>query len=159
MNATNPSSQPTTANPISTGYFQNVYPTVPNRQRFRDWEGRLLGRLNLPYGIGVGANMQIQSGFPYSRIITAVVPNLGAQRFFMQSLSDNTSPTVVLLSLRLDKTFTIAGRYKILGSFDVYNITNANTITNFVLTNGSTYGEVVNALNPRTAEVSARFVF
>src|SRR6185437_13568725 len=48
-------------------YFENPYPTVSNLQKTSNWEFHLSSRYELPLQIGIGANFQVQSGFPYAR--------------------------------------------------------------------------------------------
>ena len=79
----------TQSDPISNGYYQNVYPTVANRQKTSTWEFHLSSRYELPYQIGVGANFQVQSGWQYARRIT-VEP---AERRHAALLDDRTSAT------------------------------------------------------------------
>ena len=48
--------------------------------------------------------------------------------------------------------------YKLTGILDIYNVLNANPVTNFALTNGN-FGTVIAALDPRVAQVAIRFEF
>jgi hypothetical protein len=65
---------------------------------------------------------------------------------------------VSLLNFRLDKGFTIGGHYKLTGILDLYNVLNANPVTNFSLSNGN-FGRVIAALDPRVAQLAIRFEF
>jgi hypothetical protein len=42
---------------------------------------------------------------------------------------------------------------------DVFNVLNSNAVTNFVLTNGASFGRIIAALDPRTAQISVRLTF
>ena len=53
---------------------------------------------------------------------------------------------------------TFGGHYKLTGIFDLYNVLNANPVTNFSLTNGN-FGTVIAVLDPRVAQVAIRFEF
>jgi hypothetical protein len=86
------------------------------------------------------------------------LPNAGTVLVFTDDFSNHYSPTVTMLDLRLDKSVTV-GRYKITGMFDAYNLTNANTVTNFFLVNGPTYEKIIAALNPRTVQLGIRLSF
>jgi transposase len=59
---------------------------------------------------------------------------------------------------RLDKSFRL-GRYTLSGMLDVFNVMNSNAVTNFVLTNGPSFGQIISALDPRTAQVALRIAF
>jgi hypothetical protein len=69
--------------PLGIGYFQNVNPAVSNPQQSSNWQAHIVGRYELPYAIGVGTNIQAQSGWPWSRLISVALPNAGTQTFFM----------------------------------------------------------------------------
>src|SRR5262249_32697655 len=92
-NATN---SPLSSDPLVVAYFQNVYPAVPNRQRSTNWQGRLLSRYVFPYDIGLGANLRVQSGWPYARLIRVSLPNAGTQTFFLENIKNNRSDTAAL---------------------------------------------------------------
>jgi outer membrane receptor protein involved in Fe transport len=42
---------------------------------------------------------------------------------------------------------------------DAYNLTNSNAVTNFFLTSGATYNQIIAALNPRTLQFGLRMTF
>ena len=58
------STNPFATDPLGIGYFQNVNPAVSNRQQSSTWQYHLSGRYEFAYQIGVGANVQVQSGWP-----------------------------------------------------------------------------------------------
>ncbi|HVC20386.1 MAG TPA: TonB-dependent receptor [Vicinamibacterales bacterium] len=158
LRAASSNNNPQAVDPITVGYFQNVYPTVPVRQKTTSWQAHLSGRYEFPYQIGLGVNLQVQSGWPWARIITVRLPNSGIQRFFMANLNSNYSDTVALMGLRVDKAVRLPfGKFTAM--FDVFNLFNSSAVTNFNLGNGSLFNEINGALNPRTAEISVRFDF
>ncbi len=148
----------TQSDPVSTDYFQNVYPTVPNRQVTSTWQFHLSSRYELPYQVGIGANFQVQSGWQYARRITVSLPNAGTQSFWMQDFSNNRSDTVTLLNLRVDKAFNFAG-HRLTGMLDLFNVLNAAPVVNFNLSNGSRFNQVNGVLDPRTVQLGVRFEF
>jgi len=156
------STSPLSADPIGVNYFVNVNPAVSNRQKTTTYHFQLLGRYTFPFEIGFAANYRYQSGFPYSEIIadadTSPGVNVAPSLFFVENLKENRSDNVSLLNFRLDKGFTFAGHYKVTGIFDLYNVLNANPVTNFSLTNGN-FGTVIAALDPRVAQLAIRFEF
>jgi hypothetical protein len=153
-----PSTSPLDTDPLRVAYFQNVYPEVANRQQSTNWQGRLMGRYTFKYDIGAAVNLRVQSGFNYSRIMTASLPNAGTQSFFLEPIENNRSDRTALLDLRFDKAVRIS-RYKVLLMADVFNVLNSNAVTNFFLTNGANYNRIIATLDPRTAMVGARFEF
>jgi hypothetical protein len=156
------STSPLATDPIGINYFVNVNPAAPNRQKTTNYHAQLLGRYTFPYEIGLAANLRYQSGFPYSRIIadgtTDPGLNVSPSPFFVENNDKNRSDNVTLLNLRLDKGFTFGGRYKITGMFDLYNVLNANPVTNFSLFNDN-FKHVIAVLDPRVAQVAIRFEF
>ncbi|MDE3155464.1 MAG: TonB-dependent receptor [Acidobacteriota bacterium] len=158
LRANSSSNNPQSADPISVGFYQDVYPSVSNRQKTHSWDLHFSGRYELPYQIGLAANWQVQSGFAYARLITVKLPNSGTQKFFMENLNNNYSDTVSLLGLRVDKAVEFH-TVKVTGIFDLFNLLNSNAITNFNLANGALFNQVNGALDPRTAEISLRIDF
>ncbi|HEY7792009.1 MAG TPA: hypothetical protein VIC33_15955, partial [Vicinamibacterales bacterium] len=147
------------SNPVNTGYFQNVYPAVANLQTTSEWEAHLSSHYQLPYAIGIGANLDLQSGWNYARLINVSLPNSGTQTFWFQDLSNNRSQTVPYLSLRFDRPFNVWADHRLTAMLDLFNVLNANPIVNFNLTNGSNYNKVNGVLSPRTLQLGIRFEF
>jgi TonB dependent receptor len=154
----NPSTNPLNSDILTVGFFNNASPTVPNRQKSTNWQGRAIARYVFKYDIGAAVNMRVQSGFAYSRIWSAALPIAGTVRVFSDNIENNRSDTVPILDLRVDKAFRI-GRYRFTGMADLFNVTNSNAVTNFVLVNGANYNKINATLDPRTFQVGIRFDF
>jgi hypothetical protein len=152
------SSPLTQSDPIGNNFYYEVFPSVPNRQKTSIWVFHLSSRYELPYEVGIGVNLAVQGGWNYARRITVSLPNSGSQSFWMTNLDQNRSDTVPLLSVRLDKSVTFAG-HKITGMLDCFNILNNAAVTNFNLSNGSRYNQVIQPLDPRTFQLGVRFEF
>jgi len=144
--------------PLAIGYFQNVNPAVSNRQRSSTWQARLSGRYEFPMAIGAGANVQVQSGWPWTRLISATLPNAGTQTFYQGNIGDHRSDTVPLVGLRADKAWRVGGR-KVTAMLDVFNLLNSNAVSNFTLLNGANFNKILAALQPRTMQIGARLEF
>ena len=152
------STSPLNSDPLNVGYFQNVNPTVRNRQKSTNWQGRLMGRYAFPYQLGLAVNLRAQSGWPYARLVQVALPNAGTQTFLMDDIRNNRSDNAVLLDLRVDKAFRIGG-YKVSVMGDLFNALNSNAVTNFFLTNGANYNKIIATLDPRTAQLGLRLEF
>jgi hypothetical protein len=152
------STNPFSTDPLGINYFQNVNPAVPNREASSNWQLHLSGRYELPLGIGIGGNVQVQSGWPFARLITVSLPNAGTQTFFQENIGNNRSDTVPLVGLRADKAVRLDA-HKILFMFDVFNALNSNAVTNFALANGSSYNKIIATLQPRTIQIGVRLDF
>jgi hypothetical protein len=155
------STSPLNSDPLGVNFFLNPNPAVSNRQETTMYHLQLMGRYVFPMEIGVALNYRFQSGFPYSRIIpdATTTPTLNAtpSPFFVEDLKNNRSDSVQLMNLRIDKAFSI-GKFKFTGMFDLYNVINANPVTNFNLYNGG-FGNIIAVLDPRVAQVGIRMQF
>ena len=92
------------------------------------------------------------------RIGSAALPNAGTTRFYVENIENHRSDTVPIVDFRLDKAFRV-GKYRFTGMFDLFNAANTNAVTNFILTNGSTFNKIIATIDPRTAQVGIRFDF
>ena len=63
-----------------------------------------------------------------------------------------------LVSVRIDRTWQV-WRTKVTGMADVFNVINANPVTNFNLSNGPTFDQINGALDPRTLQIGLRIEF
>ena len=152
------STNPFATDPLAINYFQNVYPTVSNRQTSSTWQAHFAGRYQFAYGIGAGANVQVQSGWPYARLVQVSLPNAGTQTFFQEDIRTNRSDTVPLVGLRADKSWRFRD-HRFMLMLDVFNVTNSNAVTNFALINGPNYNKILAALQPRTVQIGTRLEF
>ena len=144
--------------PLGVGYFQNVNPAVSNRQKSSTWQAHFSGRYQFPRAIGVGTNVQVQSGWPYARLVSATLPIAGTQTFFIEDINHNRSDTVPLVGLRGDKSWRFGDR-RVLIMLDVFNVLNSNAVTNFTLINGPNYNKILGGLQPRTIQIGTRLEF
>jgi hypothetical protein len=152
---------PLSADAIGINFDLTPNPAVPNRQKTTSYHLQFLGRYTLPYNIGFSANYRYQSGFPYSRVIPDCgclnLSNFGAD-FFVEPLKNNRSDNAGLLNFRVDKGVKV-GRSKISAMLDIYNVTNADPVTNFVLNSGSSFKRVIAVLDPRVFQMGFRLEF
>jgi hypothetical protein len=97
-------------------------------------------------------NYRFQSRFPYSPIVPDGSVNLNVCNFqcsfFEQNLSQNRSERVNLMNVRLDKSFKLGGSMKATLMLDIYNILNADPVTNFNLNDAPGYKNVIAVLDP-----------
>ena len=159
------STSPLNTDPIQVYTFGSTYPLnysadVSNRQPNTNWQARLLGRYELPFAaIGVGANVRVQSGYPYTPVANIRLPIAGTVNVFTDDIDNRHADTAAIVDLRVDKSVKVAKDVKIGVMLDVYNLTNSNAVTNFFLTSGATYNQIIAALNPRTLQVGLRVTF
>ena len=152
---------PLSSDAIGINFQFTPNPAVPNRQQTTAYHLQFLGRYTLPYDVGFSANYRYQSGFPYSRVVPDCgclnLSNFGAQ-FFVEPLSNNRSDNVGLLNFRVDKGVKV-GRTKISAMLDIYNVMNADPVTNFNLNTGTAFKRVIAVLDPRVFQMGFRLEF
>ena len=111
--ASGESRSPLTADPIDVGsdghgtIWQNHSLDVPFRQETTNWNGRLLARYTLPYGVAVSGNVRYQSGWPWAPIQRVSIPGSGTQAIFLSNLDENRSEAVTLADFRIEKAFEL----------------------------------------------------
>ncbi len=158
-----PSTSPLNFDPIGVTSFGSTFPLghsadVSNRQKTTNWQARILGRYPLPKDFAVAINYRVQSGFSWSPIASVRLPVAGTQAVFVNDLKDNRSESVPIMDFRIDR-MTRIGKAEVTGMIDVYNLLNANPVTNFFVVSGSSYNRVVAALDPRTLQLGVRIAF
>ncbi|HTM34919.1 MAG TPA: carboxypeptidase regulatory-like domain-containing protein [Vicinamibacterales bacterium] len=155
------STSPLSADPIGINYYVYANPAVQPRQETTAYHIQFLGRYELPAEIGFSANYRYQSGYQYSRIIPDCgclnLSNYGAD-FFVEPLKNNRADNAGLLNFRVDKSFKVSWA-KISAMLDIYNVTNADPVTNFNLNSGSGYKRVIATLDPRVFQMGFRLEF
>ena len=160
-----PSTSPLNTDPIVVYTYGSTFPLnysadISNRQKNTNWQARLLGRYELPVAeVGIGANMRIQSGYPWSPIANVRLPNAGTQNVFVDHIDNRRADSAALLDLRFDRSIRVSGQIKLMAMLDVYNVTNSNAVTNFFLTSGATFNRIIAAFNPRTLQLGLRVTF
>jgi outer membrane receptor protein involved in Fe transport len=154
---------PLNTDPIQVYPQQSVNPSAPNRQQTTMYGLQMSGHYSFAYDIGIGVNYRFQSGFNYSPIVPNGAVNLNACAnecsFFVQNLSLLRSDAVNLLNFRIDKAVPLGGTRKATLMLDVYNLLNADPVTNFNLNVGPTYKTVIAVLDPRVFQMGFRFEF
>jgi hypothetical protein len=128
------------------------------------------GTYILPFDIGLSAYFRYQSGFTYTRQIRTPLDQ-GRVTFLTEERGSRRYPALTNLDLRLEKTFTLANKYRIGLMMDVFNIFNSDTVTSWgtwVNTDwfpgdpeeaGPDGHRVYGLVDPRAVRVGVRFFF
>lgn len=129
------------------------------------WMVKLNGVYQLPWGVNLGASLQVRDGYvfdpvleletEYSRYWDGSNPRVlvykhGSQRY----------GTLTMLDLRLEKMFQIKNVGRLFVSLDGFNILNSDYVTwkeNSI--NSSRYNQPYEILNPRVFRLGVRFDF
>ena len=156
------STSPLSTDPIGVFPQISINPSAGNRQKTKMYHAQLAGRYTFPYEVGLGVNYRYQSGFPYALIIPDGTVDLNVCNFncafFTQNLDSNRSESVNLLNFRVDKGVTFNGHYKASIMLDIYNVLNADPVTNFNLI-ATSPRTVIAVLDPRVFQLGFRFEF
>ena len=114
----------------------------------------------LPYDFGLSGSYKLQSGRQWGRTISASLPNAGNQTVRVEPADFNRAPNVGIFDIRADKSFTLPGKAgRLTAIVDVFNLTNSSTVTNFRITTGTTFQEILAILDPRIVRFGVRYEF
>ena len=119
------------------------------------WIAKANGGYRLPFDVNTSVTADMRQGYPFLQGINiAARPNRApAVAVMLDPLGDVRLPNLVTIDFRLDRAFTV-GKVKLLPSFDMFNLMNANTVmgqrTN---QNASNANRVFGILPPRIARV------
>ena len=150
-----------------TGYTR-AYSFRPSDKLFGDefgretstvWNYKVIGRYEMPWGIGSSGSWRVQSGQNYGRTINVVFPGDGARTVRVEPIDANRYPTVSIFDLRLDKSVKLPGQAgKVTFQVDGFNLLNSGVATAFRQTTVN-YREVTELLAPRIFRVGFRWDF
>jgi outer membrane receptor protein involved in Fe transport len=156
------STSPLSTDPIGVGPQLSISATAPNRQKTTMYHAQMSGHYSFPYDIGVGMNYRFQSGFPYSLVVPDGAVDLNVCNFncafFATNMDANRSESVNLLNFRIDKAIPLGGSKKATLMLDIYNLLNADPVTNFNLS-VTAPRTVIAVLDPRVFQMGFRFEF
>jgi hypothetical protein len=150
-------------------YGNTTFPYRPFDHMFGDdgretstlWNYKIVGRYTMPWDIGFSGSWKVQSGFNFARTISVSMPVEGNRTIRVQPIDSNRYPSVSILDLRLDKSFTF-GRYgRVTPMLDVFNLLNSGVPTTVRTTNTNTapFQDVTAILNPRVIRFGFRYNF
>src|SRR5581483_196331 len=94
------STSPLNTDPLPVYSFGSTYPLnynadISNRQKNTNWQARVLGRYELPVsGVAVGANVRVQSGYPYAPVANVRLTNAGTVNVFVDDIDNRRSDAV-----------------------------------------------------------------
>jgi hypothetical protein len=130
---------------------------------------KIQGTYVLPFGIQFNAYFRAITGNAWTTRFRTQRLGQGRETFFAEQRGSNHYEMSALLDLRLEKTFTLAGKYRIGVIGDMFNVFNDDTITSWGTRIGydwvpgdyaSTSGhELYGIVNARQYRVGIRFMF
>ncbi len=155
--------QTSSTSATGSGGQAKEYDWRPNFTRFgrettTSWNYKIIGRYELPWGVGTSASYKVQSGRQWGRSIVAPLPVAGSETIRAEASTARRAPNVGILDLRFDKSVRF-GRTRLTGMVDVFNLTNAGTVTGWTSASGATFNEAVVLLDPRIVRFGVRLGF
>ena len=110
---------------------------------------------------GLSGSYKLQSGRQWGRTISRVADRRWAIRPCASSPpTSSRAPNVGIFDIRADKSFTLPGKAgRLTAMVDVFNLTNSATVTNFRITTGATFQEILAILDPRIVRFGVRYEF
>jgi hypothetical protein len=135
----------------------------PNQRQFgREnstlWNYKLIARYVMPWEIGVSGSFKLQSGRQFGRTISVNLPNAGSETIRVEEADARRAPNVGILDFRVDKSFSFRGAGRLTAMLDVFNATNADTVTNFNITTAA-LNRIIALLDPRIVRFGVRYDF
>ena len=125
-----------------------------------EWDAKVSGTYVFPLEIMVSANFHHTSGDPFARQVRftggTTVPFVIMN---VDEIGTYRRPHLNLTNLRVEKRFTFAGAQSATVTFNLYNLTNANTVTALQNRSGADFLAPLAILPPRLAELSFAYRF
>jgi hypothetical protein len=141
-------------------------PQDPNTRRFNPgenyntWTYKAMGTYEAPYGIMLSVVLRAAKGTPYGRRWNSPRMNQGVQTLLVEPTGTFFMDTVKLIDFRVEKTFTVSESIgRIAAMFDLFNATNAATVTGVNDLTGAGFGTPTQTVEPRIARFSVRYIF
>jgi outer membrane receptor protein involved in Fe transport len=146
-------------------WFPNRCLTNPNQAfntafNTREWQAKLSGAYNLPYGILASANYDMRSGAPQARqVLFTGGQTIKSIAVHVEPIGSIALPNTHELDVRAAKRVNVGRARTVELRFDVYNVLNKDTVTARNLLSGANYLRPSLILFPRILQVGATFTF
>ncbi|MGZ8819084.1 MAG: outer membrane beta-barrel protein, partial [Mycobacterium sp.] len=125
------------------------------QDRFRTWQAKVNGTINLPLDTSIMPVLRHQSGGPYARTFVQAF-NYGTAIVRTEPIAANRTPNITLVDLRVQKAFRWQG-LQVTGLFDIYNLFNSSADQMLTTSSGAAWQRPTAITGPRVARIGARF--
>jgi hypothetical protein len=126
----------------------------------REWQAKVSGAYNLPYGIVASANYDIRSGGPQARqVLFTGGRTIRSIPLNVEPIGTFSLPNTHELDVRAAKRLALGGARTVELRFDLYNALNKGTVTTQNLQSGANYLRPATILFPRILQIGATFNF
>jgi hypothetical protein len=135
----------------------------------REWQVKLSGAYNLPYGLLASANYDLRSGVPQARqVLFTGGRSIRSIVLNVDPIGTIALPNAQVLDVRVAKRLNLGGARSVDLRADIYNVLNLATVTNRdgaqavtgrTLQSGATYLRPTSIMFPRVLQIGATFTF
>jgi len=126
----------------------------------REWQAKVSGAYNLPFGILASANYDIRSGFRAARqVLFSGGQAIRTISLNVEPIGSVSLPRTHELDVRAAKRVNVGGARSIELRADIYNALNKGTPTVVTLRSGPAYLRPTTILFPRILQIGATFSF
>ena len=148
--------------------FPGAYPNTPNGVFDEDttrWDFKLSGTYEAPFGFRLSPLVRHQAGANFARQISVGAGSATAAGAIfsgtinVEPLNSNRHDNITVVDVRLDRGFALGRGVRVRALFDLFNITNSNSVETRTITTGTAFLRPTAVLAPRTARIGARVSF
>ena len=139
--------------------------TNPNQvfntaNKTREWQAKVSGAYNLPFGILASANYDIRSGLRVARqVLFSGGQSIRTISLNVEPIGAFSLPNTHELDVRAAKRVNLGAARSVELRFDIYNVLNKATVTTMTLQSGASYQRPSVILFPRILQIGATFNF
>jgi len=123
------------------------------------WIARVSGVVQAPFGVNLAAFYNARSGYPFvATVLTPTRPfSAGTASVYLDKLGDNRLPKFQSVDFRVDRSFTLFHRVKVVPAVDIFNLLNGHTSLSVRGTqNANNANTISSLLAPRVFRFGAR---
>ena len=126
----------------------------------REWQAKVSGAYNLPYGILASANYDIRSGPAQARqVLFTGGQSIRSIPLNVEPIGTFSLPNTHELDVRAAKRVNLGGARTVELRADIYNALNKGTVTSVTLLSGANYLRPATIMFPRILQAGATFTF
>jgi outer membrane receptor protein involved in Fe transport len=126
----------------------------------RQWQAKVSGAYNLPYGILASANYDIRSGLKQARqVVFTGGTTIRSISLNVEPIGTTNLPNTHALDVRLAKRVNLGGARNVELRADIYNALNKGTVMGWNLQSGATYLRPSLIMFPRIIQLGATLTF
>jgi hypothetical protein len=132
-----------------------------------EWNGKASGAYTLPYDILTSVNYEHRGGYAYARSVlfsraagfTNVGRTIPQAALLVEPIGTRRLPNTNQTDVRFEKAFKVAKGQKVSARLNIFNVFNANTVTDVIRQSGVNFLKPTSIMAPRIMEISASYQF